>query len=100
MKQASLTEDYLVEQPAINWFKEIGYLYVPGSELISENGERESYRDVILKKRFIQAIKKLNPFLTDNLAEEVYKKVRNIDHPDFIILFGNSICTPTFFANS
>jgi type I restriction enzyme R subunit len=53
--------------------------------LIPENGERESYRDVILKKRFIQAIKKLNPFLTDNLAEEVYKKVRNIDHPDFII---------------
>ncbi|MFZ8859925.1 MAG: type I restriction endonuclease subunit R, partial [Thermocrinis sp.] len=82
---AFLNEDYLVEQPAINWFKEIGYLYVPGSELIPENGERESYRDVILKKRFIQAIKKLNPFLTDNLAEEVYKKVRNIDHPDFII---------------
>lgn len=82
---AFLNEDYLVEQPAINWFKEIGYLYVPGSELIPENGERESYRDVILKKRFIQAIKKLNPFLTDNLAEEVYKKFRNIDHPDFII---------------
>ncbi|MDT7871903.1 MAG: type I restriction endonuclease subunit R, partial [Thermocrinis sp.] len=38
-----------------------------------------------MKKRFIQAIKRLNPFLTDNLAEEVYKKVRNIDHPDFII---------------
>lgn len=37
---AFLNEDYLVEQPAINWFKEIGYLYVPGSELISENGER------------------------------------------------------------
>ncbi len=82
---AFLNEDYLVEQPTINWFKEIGYLYVPGSDLIPENGERESYRDVILKKRFIQAIKRLNPFLTDNLAEEVYKKVRNIDHPDFII---------------
>jgi hypothetical protein len=47
---AFLNEDYLVEQPAINWFKEIGYLYVPGSELIPENGERESYRDVILRK--------------------------------------------------
>jgi type I restriction enzyme R subunit len=82
---ASLTEDYLVEQPAINWFKEIGYSYIPGSDLIPENGERESYRDVILKKRFIQAIKRLNPSLTDNLAEEVYEKVRNIDHPDFII---------------
>ena len=37
---AFLNEDYLVEQPAINWFKEIGYLYVPGSELIPENRER------------------------------------------------------------
>jgi type I site-specific deoxyribonuclease, HsdR family len=82
---ASLTEDYLVEQPAINWFKEIGYSYIPGSELIPENGERESYRDVILKRRFIQAIKRLNPSLTDNLAKEVYEKVKNIDHPDFII---------------
>jgi type I restriction enzyme R subunit len=82
---AELTESYMVENSAISWFKEIGYLYVPGSELIPENGERESYRDVILKKRFIQAIKKLNPSLTDNLAEEVYEKVRNIDHPDFII---------------
>jgi type I restriction enzyme R subunit len=82
---AELTESYMVENSAISWFKEIGYSYIPGSDLTPENGERESYRDVILKKRFIQAIKKLNPFLTDNLVEEVYKKVRNIDHPDFII---------------
>jgi type I restriction enzyme R subunit len=82
---AELTESYMVENSAISWFKEIGYLYIPGSDLIPENGERESYRDVILKKRFIQAIKTLNPSLTDNLAEEVYEKVRNIDHPDFII---------------
>lgn len=82
---AELTESYMVENSAISWFKEIGYLYIPGSDLIPESGERESYRDVILKERFIRAIKKLNPSLTDNLAEEVYEKVRNIDHPDFII---------------
>jgi type I restriction enzyme R subunit len=82
---AELTESYMVENSAISWFKEIGYSYIPGSDLIPENGERESYRDVILKKKFIQAIKKLNPSLTDNLAEEVYEKVKNIDHPDFII---------------
>lgn len=82
---AELTESYMVENSAISWFKEIRYLYIPGSDLIPESGERESYRDVILKERFIRAIKKLNPSLTDNLAEEVYEKVRNIDHPDFII---------------
>lgn len=80
-----LTEEYLVEQPAINWFKEIGYSYIHGSELIPDNGERESYRHCVLKKRFIQAIKRINPWLTDNLAEEVYKKVIEFEHPDFVI---------------
>ena len=80
-----LTENYLVEEPAINWFKEIGYSHIEGSELIPDNGERESYRHCVLKKRFIQAIKRINPWLTDNLAEEVYKKVIEFDHPDFIM---------------
>jgi len=82
---AQLTEDYLVEQPAINWFKEIGYYYIQGSELIPDNGERESYRHCVLKKRFINAVKRINPWLTDNLAEEIYKKVIEFDHPDFIM---------------
>jgi len=81
----ALTENYLVEQPAINWFKELGYSYIHGSELIPDNGERESYRHVVLKKRFINAIKRINSWLPDNLAEEVYKKVIKLDHPDFVI---------------
>jgi len=82
---AYLTENYLVEQPAIGWFKEIGYFYIHGSELIPDNGERESYRHCVLKRRFINAIKRINPWLTDALSEEVYKKVIEFDHPDFII---------------
>ncbi len=82
---AHLTEDYLVEQPAINWFKELGYFYIHGSELIPDNGERESYRHCVLKRRFIEAVKRINPWLTDNLAEEVYKKVIELDHPDFVM---------------
>ncbi|MCM8808188.1 MAG: type I restriction endonuclease, partial [Candidatus Omnitrophica bacterium] len=83
--KAQLTEDYMVEQPAIEWFKEIGYSYIHGSDLIPDKKERESYRDVILKKRFLSAIKKINPWLDDKLSEEVYKKVKNLDHPDFVI---------------
>ena len=81
--KAQLTEDYLVEQPAINWLKELGFSYIHGSDLSPEKGERESYRQVILKKRFIEAIKRLNPWLTDFLAEQVYKKILELDHPDF-----------------
>ncbi|MCD6489918.1 MAG: type I restriction endonuclease subunit R [Thermodesulfobacterium sp.] len=83
--RAYLTENHLVEQPAINWFKELSYSYIHGSELIPDTEERESYRHVILKKRFINAIKRINPWLTDNLAEKVYKKVIELDHPDFVI---------------
>jgi len=81
----SLTENELVEKPAINWFQDIGYSYVHGSYLIPDGGERESYRHCILKRRFLKAIQKLNPWLTDTLAEEVYKRVIELDHPDFII---------------
>ncbi|MBC7110163.1 MAG: HsdR family type I site-specific deoxyribonuclease, partial [Archaeoglobi archaeon] len=34
------------------------------------------------KKRFIQAVKRLNPWLDDDKAEMVYQLVSNIDHPD------------------
>ncbi|MBC7334268.1 MAG: HsdR family type I site-specific deoxyribonuclease, partial [Actinobacteria bacterium] len=80
-----LTEDYLVERPAINWLKELGYFYIHGAELSPENGERESYRKVILKKRFIDAVRRLNPWLTQTQLEEVYRKVTEIDHPDFVM---------------
>jgi len=83
--KAKLNEDYLVEQPAINWLKNLGYSYIHGSKLCPENGERESYRDVILKKRFISAVKKINPWIDDRVAEEVYKEVSNIPHPDFVL---------------
>ena len=84
-KMLNLTEDHLVEQPAINWFKEIGYSYIHGSELSPENQERDSYKDVILKKRFLEAVKRINSWLTDSLAEQVYRMLKNIEHPDFII---------------
>ena len=83
--KAKLNEDYLVEQPAINWLKGVGYSYIHGSELSPDSGERESYRDVILKKRFINSVKRINPWIDDKIAEEVYKKISDIPHPDFVI---------------
>ncbi len=83
--KAQLTEDYLVEQPPINWLKELGYFYIHGSQLNPENGERESYRHVVLKKRFIEAVKRINPWLPVESVEEVYRKVVELEHPDFVI---------------
>jgi len=83
--EAQLNEAYMVEQAAINWLKKERYEYIHGSELSPENGERESYRDVVLKRRFISAIKRINPWIDDRIAEEVYRKVRDIPHPDFVM---------------
>jgi len=83
--KAELSEDYMVEQAAINWLKGLGYSHIHGSKLSPEDGERESYRHVVLKRRFIQTIKRINPWLTDELAEEVYKKVVELEHPDFVV---------------
>jgi type I restriction enzyme R subunit len=82
---AEFTEDFMVEQPVIKWLKGLDYSYVHGSELNPENQERESYRQVILKKRFIEAIERINPGLTNALAEQAYKKVTELEHPDFIM---------------
>ncbi len=82
---AQLSEDYMVEETAISLLKKEGYLYIHGSKLVPKNDERESMRDVILKKRFIEAIRKLNPWLNEKLAVEVYKKVKDLGHPDLMI---------------
>lgn len=82
---AQLTEDYLVERATIDWLKELGYSYIHGSQLSPENGERESYRDVILKKRFVESVQRLNPWLDEQQIEEVYRKIKDLQHPDLII---------------
>ncbi|MFN7066016.1 MAG: type I restriction endonuclease subunit R, partial [Aquificaceae bacterium] len=78
-----LTEYNLVEKPAIEWLKSLGYNYIPGFELSPENGERDFYRQVILKQRFITTIKRINPSISDAIAEQVYRKITELDHPDF-----------------
>lgn len=80
---AQLSEYDLVEKPAIEWLQSLGYSYIHGSELSPENDERDSYRHVILKKRFLDALKRLNPEITDTIAEQVYRKITELDHPDF-----------------
>jgi len=82
---AQLTEDYMVEQAARNWLKELGYSYINGYNLSPENQERDTYRQAILKNRFTAAIKRLNPWLTQTQAQKIWKKINEIEHPDFIM---------------
>ena len=77
-----LSENNLVEEPALEWLKEEGWEYLHGSELIPEKRERDSLSDVILKRRFLESLKRINPHVPEEALEEVYKKLFTIVYPD------------------
>jgi type I restriction enzyme R subunit len=64
----------LSEMPAVQTLQTLGYIYIPGYEL---DKERESPRDVILEERLHKALKKINPWISDN---NIKKAIRQITH--------------------
>ncbi len=73
----------MVEQAAIGCLKDLSYPYAHGWELSPESGERDSYRQVVLKKRFLFAIRKINPWLSRTKAGLLYNRVADLAARDF-----------------
>ena len=59
-----------VEQAIIEQLQGLGYEYLYGPEI-----ERD-YKEVILKDIFLKSIFKINPDITQDIADEVYRKIR------------------------
>ena len=59
-----------VEQAIIEQLQGLGYEYLYGPEI-----ERD-YKEVILKDIFFNSIFKINPDITQDIADEVYRKIR------------------------
>jgi len=83
-------EELKVEQPAIEQLMKLGWAYVPGSSLAplaasagSQKAERDYYRDVVLVGRLESALRKLNPWISD---ENLRKVMREITHPNHAAL--------------
>ena len=72
-----------VEQPAIDQLKQLGWNYIHGLELTPEAGARAYLRDVILTKQLDAAIKRINPWISD---ENLRKVSRELTHPNFAAL--------------
>ncbi|WMN87853.1 type I restriction endonuclease subunit R [Vibrio parahaemolyticus] len=74
-----------VEAPAIAQLVKIGWTYVQGKSLSPEhsNQERTYLRDVILVKRLEAAIKRINPWISE---ENLRKVSREVTHPNFSAL--------------
>src|SRR5450755_287114 len=65
------------EEATLEWFEQLGYTRLHGTE-VSPGGSyasRESYSDVVLGNRLYDAIRYLNPQLSSEAVEEVYRRV-------------------------
>ena len=60
-----------VELPALEQLKALGYTFVPGAELAAGTVERDSFRDVVLEGRFRSAIKRINPWISEDNLNKV-----------------------------
>lgn len=72
----------LVEKPAIDYLVDkLDYTYLDGRQLTKELGDRDSNRDVILKKYLAGSLKKLNPWINDsNLHKAIYTLSNGSQH--------------------
>jgi type I restriction enzyme R subunit len=67
-------EESLSENPAVQQLEALGYTYVSADEL---EAERDSLKEVVLTKRLATALKRINPWLSE---DNVQKAVRAVTH--------------------
>ncbi|MBA4496400.1 type I restriction endonuclease subunit R [Paenactinomyces guangxiensis] len=69
-------EKQLVENRLIDQLKHLGYQYIHGKAL---DAERETIREVVLENRLAKAIKRINPWISDNNLRKVIRYVTHIE---------------------
>jgi type I restriction enzyme R subunit len=77
----SLITEAAVELAALDWFRELGFTVLNGSDIAPDglHPERSSYKDVVLWGRLRAAIARLNPGLP---AEQVEIAARLVGNPN------------------
>ncbi len=80
----NLNEDTLVERPVIGWLEEMGYEHREGPEIApgSVFMARDSFREILLPARLKNAIRRLNPSLTDKEINEAFRIFSSYSYPD------------------
>ena len=73
-----------VEAPALKQLQQLGWEYIHGADLSPESSNERSYfRDVVLANRLDAAIKRINPWISD---ENLRKVSRELTHPHIATL--------------
>ena len=78
-----------IEEAAIDWFAELGYTVLHGPDIAPDtpDAERSAYSEVILERRFRDAVARLNPNIPAEAQEDAIRKVL---YPDSPILTQNN----------
>jgi len=81
-----MNEMELAEKPALQVFQDIGYDYKPGRELgpNSDDPERTSLSDVVLRDRLEQKLREFNPSLPDEAIEDAISQLLGFNSPDLL----------------
>ena len=66
--------DYIVEDAALTWFGDLGYVIGHGPLLAPGEpaGERDSFGEVVLVGRLRKAIRRLNPAIPEEARDGVF----------------------------
>ena len=74
-----------VELPALEQLQSLGWSYVEGAQLSpDESDERSSLKDVVLEKRLIDSLKRINPWINDENLRKVIRELTKTLYPNLI----------------
>jgi type I restriction enzyme, R subunit len=78
----------VVEDATLGWLKALGYAVLHGPDIAAgepgaERGD-PNYRDVALEGRLRQALVRLNPDLSRDALEDVFRKLSRVDAPSLV----------------
>ncbi|HHT9138102.1 MAG TPA: type I restriction endonuclease subunit R [Candidatus Wunengus sp. YC60] len=82
-----LNENNLTEQSLIEWLQSQGYEYIYGPSIApgQPNAERDDFRGVVLKNRLLTAVRRFNPQLPAEQAEQVINDIANYHNADLVL---------------
>ena len=80
---SKLTES-AIENLAIEHFERLGYQYIYGPSIApdAENPERARWDEVLLRGRLEQALRRINPNLSEPLIQTALKEIERLHSPD------------------
>ena len=72
-----------IEEAALDWLTELGYTVLHGPDIAPDtpDAERSTYGEVVLERRFRDAVTHLNPNIPAEAHEEAIQKVLHPDSP-------------------